>query len=154
MLTCRSDIIFSGYSKLHLAEAGEVLGGDEGAVGEEAEEGRHHVQEGGPVRGQGGHEQRGIEPRQHNLGEEEVICMIINNAVLQSAEDVCDHLLGPQVQGAGHGHVEAVDVEHGQHGEGGLLLQPRRRQHELRVVAVERVAARHQVPLGQSHALR
>ena len=53
MLTCRSDIIFSGYSKLHLAEAGEVLGGDEGAVGEEAEEGRHHVQEGGPVRGQG-----------------------------------------------------------------------------------------------------
>ena len=79
---------------------------------------------------------------------------IINNAVFQSAEDVCDHLLGPQVQGAGHGHVEAVDVEHGQHGEGGLLLQPRRRQHELRVVAVERVAARHQVPLGQSHALR
>ena len=76
MLTCRSDIIFSGYSKLHLAEAGEVLGGDEGAVGEEADEGRHHVQEGGPVRGQGGHEQRGIEPRQHHLGEEEVICMI------------------------------------------------------------------------------
>ena len=73
MLTCRSDIIFSGYSKLHLAEAGEVLGGDEGAVGEEADEGRHHVQEGGPVRGQGGHEQRGIEPRQHHLGEEEIL---------------------------------------------------------------------------------
>ena len=74
--------------------------------------------------------------------------------MFQSAEDVCDHLLGPQVQGAGHGHVEAVDVEHGEHGEGGLLLQPRRRQHELRVVAVEGVAAGHQVPLGESHALQ
>ena len=73
--------------------------------------------------------------------------------MFQSAEVVCDHLLGPQVQGAGHGHVEAVDVEHGQHGEGDLLLGASRREHELRVIGAEGVASRHQIELGQGDTL-
>ena len=57
------------------------------------------------------------------------------------------------MKGTGHGDIEAVDVIHGQHGEGDLLLGASRREHELRVIGAEGVASRHQIELGQGDTL-
>ena len=73
-----------------------MLGGDERRVCQEADQGRHEVQEGGPVRLHQLHKGLRLELRQH---------------------DVLDALVQP----AGHGHVQAEDVEEGEDADSCVL---------------------------------